>query len=478
MLAVVLALGAPSAVAADVDLFVPAASLSRLHGTLQAEAPAVRAGGLAFGVTGAWIADPVLQGPSSAVRSLVPLHLQGSFASSERIRFDAALPVYANADVPLSGHSGAAMGDVRVGALVGLAGRDDGPVALGVLPTLTLPTGSSDALVSRGWSGAVTAALGGRLGPVGWVVNGSVGLAGNAPLDAPAQGVGLSGSTVGGAFVQIARPVRVGAEVDAHFGGVSGNARDQSRSASLQGFAQIASGQGLGLLLGGGTGLVSGVGTARYRFFGGLSWSAWRSDVDQDSIADRVDGCPDVAEDVDGFEDADGCPEPDNDGDGIADVDDDCTDEAEDVDDWLDDDGCPEPDNDEDGLVDAVDECPTVSGLEMHGGCPDRDGDGLRDLDDTCPDGAGPASDAGCPDSDGDRLHDGVDACPEQALADGELRRTADGCPRPVYVTATAIVTPRISFDEGGASLGESPRQVLDDVAAKLLANPDLGRVE
>src|SRR5262249_37540989 len=60
-------------------------------------------------------------------------------------------------------------------------------------------------------------------------------------------------------------------------------------------------------------------------------------------IPDVRDKCPDQAEDKDGFEDDDGCRDPDNDKDGIADVNDKCPNEPEDFDGFEDSDGCPEP---------------------------------------------------------------------------------------------------------------------------------------
>jgi OmpA-OmpF porin, OOP family len=66
-------------------------------------------------------------------------------------------------------------------------------------------------------------------------------------------------------------------------------------------------------------------------------------DRDGDGIRDRVDKCPDEPEDFDGFQDEDGCPDPDNDRDGILDVDDLCPNVAEDRDGVQDDDGCPDP---------------------------------------------------------------------------------------------------------------------------------------
>ncbi len=79
---------------------------------------------------------------------------------------------------------------------------------------------------------------------------------------------------------------------------------------------------------------------------------------------------------MDGFEDGNGCPDPDNDGDKILDGDDECPDEAEDKDDFEDENGCPDPDNDGDGILDVKDNCPdekeNVNGVEDEDGCPDE----------------------------------------------------------------------------------------------------------
>ncbi len=65
-------------------------------------------------------------------------------------------------------------------------------------------------------------------------------------------------------------------------------------------------------------------------------------DRDGDGIPDDVDKCPDEPEDKDGFEDADGCPDPDNDHDGIPDVADKCPNEPETKNGFEDEDGCPD----------------------------------------------------------------------------------------------------------------------------------------
>ena len=93
-------------------------------------------------------------------------------------------------------------------------------------------------------------------------------------------------------------------------------------------------------------------------------------DTDGDGIPDVRDRCPTVAEDMDGFEDDDGCPDLDNDQDGIPDALDKCPNDPEDKDGFEDEDGCPDLDNDQDGIPDVADECPNDPGPPESHGCP------------------------------------------------------------------------------------------------------------
>lgn len=99
-------------------------------------------------------------------------------------------------------------------------------------------------------------------------------------------------------------------------------------------------------------------------------------DNDRDRINDDLDLCPGGAEDFDGYEDLDGCPDPDNDGDGIPDLTDRCANAAEDFDGFEDNDGCPDNDNDKDAIPDSIDKCPNeaevLNGIDDHDGCPDK----------------------------------------------------------------------------------------------------------
>ena len=78
------------------------------------------------------------------------------------------------------------------------------------------------------------------------------------------------------------------------------------------------------VLVGADVGLDDAVGVPTFRAVLSLGWAARSSDRDHDGIVDEADECPDLPEDHDGIEDADGCPEDDADGDGIVDTEDVC----------------------------------------------------------------------------------------------------------------------------------------------------------
>jgi hypothetical protein len=216
-------------------------------------------------------------------------------------------------------------------------------------------------------------------------------------------------------------------------------------------------------------------------------------DRDGDGIADDVDKCPDDPEDFDGFEDEDGCPDPDNDRDGIPDVDDKCPNVPETFNGFEDQDGCPDSlvaDRDGDGIPDNVDKCPDdpedKDGFQDDDGCPDPDNDhdGIPDVDDLCPndpeDKDGFQDDDGCPDPDND--HDGipdrVDKCPNQPETYNGFQ-DEDGCPdrgRVIIEGDRLKLLDPIAFD--GATIKSPSSPILTAVAATLKGNPQLTLVE
>jgi outer membrane protein OmpA-like peptidoglycan-associated protein len=212
-------------------------------------------------------------------------------------------------------------------------------------------------------------------------------------------------------------------------------------------------------------------------------------DSDKDGIKDAEDACPDQPEDLDGYEDEDGCPDLDNDGDGIPDEYDACPDLAEDKDNFEDDDGCPDLDNDQDGIPDRDDRCPNepedFDGDQDTDGCPDlvkdSDNDGIPDDVDRCPlqpeDIDGFQDDDGCPDLDNDLdgIPDEVDNCPSSPETFNGYQ-DEDGCPdeKPIE---EKFVLHGVNFESGSAALTPDSYGILDEVVRSLQAYPEV-RVE
>ena len=235
--------------------------------------------------------------------------------------------------------------------------------------------------------------------------------------------------------------------------------------------------------------------SVEHRMFIGFAFEPSIGDRDGDGIKDDVDQCPDDPEDMDGFEDSDGCPEPDNDRDGLLDIEDDCPLVPEDMDGDTDEDGCPERgegDRDGDGILDEVDSCPDdpedLDQFEDDDGCPDNDNDAddILDVDDQCPnepeDMDGWEDLDGCPDpdNDGDRIPDVDDQCPnEPETYNG--KDDADGCPDQgdVVLTDTDIkILKKVYFEYDSAVIKEVSYDILDAVAATINNNPQIELLE
>ena len=283
----------------------------------------------------------------------------------------------------------------------------------------------------------------------------------------------------------------------------------------------------IAVVLGGSGGVISGIGSPDLRIFASVGYAPDTRDSDGDGVANNRDRCTLVAEDFDGFEDGDGCPDDDNDGDRRSDAEDQCPTEAEDIDGFDDDDGCPELDNDGDGIPDLEDRicpldkedgvapqpadgCPAdkrdtdsdgiydpfdacfdqeedIDGFDDWDGCPDpdQDKDGVADEDDRCPlcaeDKDGFADDDGCPegDNDLDGLADGKDQCPDEAEVINGVS-DFDGCPDEGGAEVATLEGDRIAFaapitfDRKG--LTKAGLVILDQAALIVLQHPEVTR--
>jgi OOP family OmpA-OmpF porin len=250
------------------------------------------------------------------------------------------------------------------------------------------------------------------------------------------------------------------------------------------------------LYIGGGTGIFSdGFSAADVRVFGAWIFEPSIGDRDRDGIKDDVDQCPDDPEDMDDYEDEDGCPDPDNDRDGIPDVVDECPLIPEDRDGDEDEDGCPEGeagDRDGDTILDANDQCPDDpedrDGFQDTDGCPDYDNDGdtIKDVDDLCPnepeDRDGFNDVDGCPDvdNDNDRILDVDDDCPNDPETYNGFE-DEDGCPdqgRVVVTDDSLMIMDKVYFETDSAVIKPVSFDILNQVAATLNSNPQITLVE
>lgn len=250
------------------------------------------------------------------------------------------------------------------------------------------------------------------------------------------------------------------------------------------------------LMLGGGSrAFFTGYQAADARAFVGFLYEPSIGDRDGDGYKDDQDECPDDPEDFDGFQDADGCPDPDNDNDGILDVDDRCPDVPEDRDGDQDDDGCPEAtdgDRDGDGILDSRDKCPDDpedrDGFEDTDGCPDPDNDkdGILDVDDECPldpeDKDGWEDEDGCPDPDNDKdqILDLDDKCPNDPETYNGFE-DEDGCPdkgKVIIEGNEILILEKVQFATGSAEILPESFPIIEAVATTLTHHEEFSVVE
>jgi uncharacterized repeat protein (TIGR01451 family) len=252
--------------------------------------------------------------------------------------------------------------------------------------------------------------------------------------------------------------------------GASTGTQREELPLELQGALQYRFTPKLLATLGVGRGIIRGYGMPAFRILGGLSWTEEDPprreptpvvlDIDGDGGSDGKDQCPDQPEDKDGFQDEDGCADPDNDQDGVVDTADKCPLQPEDKDGFQDEDGCADPDNDEDGVEDTADKCPPRP----------EDKDGFQD-EDGCPE----------PDNDRDGIPDGQDKCPNEAeVINGT--NDEDGCPDEgkgkVQVTAgKLLILEKVYFATNKDLVLARSFPLLQQVAAVLRANPQLAKV-
>jgi hypothetical protein len=267
--------------------------------------------------------------------------------------------------------------------------------------------------------------------------------------------------------------------------GLPGFALDTS-PLEVEGGVRVFATPTFAIVVGGGAGVVSGIGSPESRFFVSLSIAPDDRDSDGDGIPNSRDRCPLEPEDKDGFQDEDGCPDPDNDGDHRPDAVDQCPNEAEDIDGFEDDDGCPDPDNDKDGIPDLQDKCPNdpEDGKPPfpHDGCPVGKGLAAAPAAPTAPAAdpepeIEPAVACIAPDRDHDGIPDAQDQCPDQPETINGVDDD-DGCPDTGGAQVVRLAGDRLAVDRvptlDGDELSRGGQIIVDQMALVMRGHADV----
>jgi len=341
-----------------------------------------------------------------------------------------------------------ALGDIAVMAKGNLLSPGEiGGFGLSALMRLTMPTGDASSYLGEGMPTGELRMLG-EYKIVGLAVQGTVGMKLRAEQREVLNRTYQNEVPWGVALV--VRPQMFGWDAKGRFTWVAevhgttalaagdDTAGKRPASVAMVGLSSRMAIGDMSVLLGVETSLTEAWGGAPLQVVAGASWTPRAHDKDHDGVSDETDQCPELAEDRDGVQDADGCPDfEDHDDDGVSDGEDQCPNDKEDQDGYEDADGCAELDNDEDGIPDPLDACPNYEGEERDDpnttGCPDTDGDGKVDKVDKCPgkpedmDGFEDADGCPDPDNDGDDVPDADDACPN--VSAGPTPGWRLGCP-------------------------------------------------
>ena len=260
-----------------------------------------------------------------------------------RTRVGMDVPFYLASEGPAVA-GGTALGDARISGRVVISEGAPNRIGLAATGSLLVPVGTTDSLLAPpGTFGDLGAALDYSTGRTLWALNMGLRLGPSNTLHPSLSWGNQLAFGFGGAFAATDR-LDLGLEVAGHTQLNDLFGYSQGTPIELLGGAQVELVPGLRVRLAGGGGLTPGIGAPDWRAVAAVAWvpQGLDRDRDKDGVNDDLDGCPQAPEDIDGFEDLDGCPDPDNDGDGILDSRDRCRDVAEDLDGYEDQDGCPE----------------------------------------------------------------------------------------------------------------------------------------
>jgi outer membrane protein OmpA-like peptidoglycan-associated protein len=244
------------------------------------------------------------------------LNLAGQYAVHQRAAIGLSLPIWATT-ASAEGRVGPALGDLRLAIPVGLVmpGQEGEGFGLSIVPLVDLPTGAAGRWLGDngpGAGGLLAAGFGtGKLSVVGDV---GVMTASKIEVDNLVGGAALLADLSASYLIKPEIAVRVEGRIDP---GLAGNTialagTPAELAVSVRRRPEVS---GLSLTGGASAGLTRGASAARYRVFLGLGYTARKAwpviipDTDGDGLLDNVDACPNEPEVVNTWKDEDGCPD-------------------------------------------------------------------------------------------------------------------------------------------------------------------------
>ncbi|MFO0678402.1 MAG: OmpA family protein [Polyangiaceae bacterium] len=403
---------------------------------------------------------------SSIVRNRITIHPGASINLWDRVRVGLSLPIIAFQDGKSGQYQGVvytppstpAVGDLRLGLDVRLAGEYGDAATLAIGAQVHFPTGKTSDYTSDGQV---------RFNPR-LMVAGDVGIfvySARAGVQIRNDGTSIANTTLGhelmfgaAAGIRVAdKKLVIGPEV---YGSTILSDAFARASTPVEGI--LGAHWQLGdwkLGGGGGLGLTRGFGSPVGHWMASVEWAPdydkKPEDRDHDGVPDNEDACPDTPGVRTNDPKTNGCPPPppDRDGDGIWDKNDACPDVAGVTSDDPTKNGCP-PDRDGDGVIDSEDACPDVKGLRTTdpktNGCPD-------------------------PDRDKDGILNEADACPDEpGKADPDPKK--NGCPKAFVQAGQIKILDQVKFKTGSAAIlpGKDSEDILTAVMDVLSKHPEI----
>ncbi|MFT5686131.1 MAG: outer membrane protein OmpA-like peptidoglycan-associated protein [Myxococcota bacterium] len=257
-----------------------------------------------------WLNDPLLYikdgEPTPLVDDVFQLDLMGGYVIGP-VRAGLDVPLYLRSVNDVAGETG--LGDIALDLKGGILDRTEKPVGLALDARIAVPTATVDtALGTDGLNWEIEGIADKEFGEALVAINlGTRGLP-----EVELENVTLNDQLfygIMGAY-NLSDTSGLSLELVGHGSyGAFDNAAANPVEAILGGWYRLSESN---LLLRGGvgTGLNSAIGAPTSRVLFALAYEPPERDPDGDGILGRQDACPDIPEDIDTYEDTDGCPEP------------------------------------------------------------------------------------------------------------------------------------------------------------------------